>query len=251
MAGLYGGSPGRGLTQFTLSRGLRTFPTDLGDPLYALRRYLCTRPTKVVGLPPSPPPFMGIFEPLIISEDLIISEGWEDMPTPFTPVIIEPWEYPPPPYVPTLEYDEDWSVTITIFPYVGSGGLSLGGTAGTLGPGFHYIGSGGLVIGGTSGIVTTQDYVANGGLILGGTGGTVGPNNIYLYTGTGGLNTGGAAGTQGPGGAEGSVFTEDGDGYLVYLGAIFAIEDMMSGYIDLQSPTVTTCNIGVGYSEST
>ena len=57
-------------------------------------------------------------------------EGWESN---FTPTIFEPWEYPPPSYTPTMEYDEDWDLTNT-YTYMGSGGLTFGGSATTIGP---------------------------------------------------------------------------------------------------------------------
>ncbi len=93
--------------------GLHTFPRDVSDPLYAIRRYLCLSPRKIPSGPLGPPILEGEFLPLITGETLIISEPWEDVPTPFEIVIHEPWEYTPVTYTETVEYFEFWSESLS------------------------------------------------------------------------------------------------------------------------------------------
>jgi hypothetical protein len=109
MAGLYGGFAGRGLTDFRMTApgALKLFP-PVGDPLYAIRRYLCLSPRRLPGGPTSAPFLEGHFVPLIVGETLIISEPWEDAPTNFSLVIFEPYQRS---YTEQFEYLELWSET--------------------------------------------------------------------------------------------------------------------------------------------
>ena len=119
--GLHGGFAGKGTSNFSKTSGTK-LRTDITDPLYALRRMLCQEPAPATGAPPGPPPLAGGFVPLVVGEDLIITEPWEDVPG-----------------------------TVNIFTYAatGSNTLSIGGSATTTAGGnFVYIGSGGLLAAG-------------------------------------------------------------------------------------------------------
>lgn len=100
--------PGRAYTDFGRSVSLHLFPTDKGDPLYALRRYLCLRPNRDVGPPLAPPLLEGEFVPEPDEDVLIISEPWEDAPSFFEIVIAETWNYAST-YTQALQYSETWS----------------------------------------------------------------------------------------------------------------------------------------------
>lgn len=96
---------------FPLSTGLRLFPTDKSDPVYALRRYLCIRPNRDIVPFPGSPLLFGEFIPLLVGETPILLEPWEDV-SGFLAVLQEPWEYSIS-YSSILEYAEDWFVPLT------------------------------------------------------------------------------------------------------------------------------------------
>ncbi len=79
MPGISGGFAGKGFSNFSSQQGLHLRP-PLGDPLFAIRRYLCLQPTQPVGPVPGPPVLVANFVPLITGEDPIIIEPWEDVP---------------------------------------------------------------------------------------------------------------------------------------------------------------------------
>lgn len=95
----------------TGSTSLHLFPKNVSDPLYAIRRYLCLSPRKALSGPLGSPILAGEFIPLITGETLIISEPWEDVPSPFAIVIHEPWEYSTITYTEMVEYFENWTST--------------------------------------------------------------------------------------------------------------------------------------------
>lgn len=137
MSGLYGGHAGKAATIFPNSVTLRLRP-PIGDPLYPIRRLLCLQPIGSPGSPPGPPPLIGDFIPLVVSETLIITEPWEVVPG-------------------------------VVYPYTGSGGMVLGGAGVTeeipVGV-YPYVGSGDMTTGGdgvTEGPITEPDSVYTAG----------------------------------------------------------------------------------------
>lgn len=151
MAGLHGGFAGRGLSDFSeKSTSLKLRP-PIDSPLFPIRRYLCLEPIISLAPLPGPPPMVGEFIPLIVSEDLIISEPWEDAAPP------------------------------AIFNYAGDGNLISGGIA-EISKTNVYIGSGDLVTGGAASVSQGNEYIGNGGLTFGGAGTTEGPPEASCCT---------------------------------------------------------------------
>lgn len=146
MAGLHGGFAGKSLSNFDKGVSLKLRP-PIDDPLFAIRRYLCLQPQPSVAPLPGPPPMVGDFIPLITSEDLIISEPWEDAPL------------------------------LNTYIYLGSGDASFAGDA-AISETNSYTGSGSIILGGTAFVSQSNDYIGNGGANFDGAAITEGPSVV-------------------------------------------------------------------------